>query len=231
MKKHGKKYNKAIKAFDRSKKYVVAEACELVKKTATAKYDETVEVAVKLGVDPRHADQMIRGAVVLPGGTGKSQRVAVFTKGEKQAEARAAGADHVGAEDLVEKVNGGFMDFDVVIASPDMMALVGRLGRVLGPRGLMPNPKTGTVTPDVARAVAEAKGGKIEYRTEKAGIIQAPIGKASFDAKALAANLQTVLDALFRAKPASAKGQFMQSVTISCTHGPGIKVDPGVEAT
>lgn len=231
MKKHGKKYNKVVALVDKSKRYSVDDACALVKKTTTAKFDETVEVAVKLGVDPRHADQMIRGAVVLPAGTGKSQRVAVFCRGEKQAEAREAGADFVGAEDLVEKVSGGFLDFDVAIASPDMMALVGRLGRVLGPRGLMPNPKTGTVTPDVAKAVSDSKGGKIEYRTEKAGIIHAPIGKASFEADDLKRNLQTVIDALNRAKPASAKGVYMQSVTISTTMGPGIRVDAGSAAT
>jgi large subunit ribosomal protein L1 len=225
MKKHGKKYNKAAALVESGKRYSPADACALVKKTASAKYDETVEVAVKLGVDPRHADQMIRGAVVLPAGTGKSKKVAVFCRGDKQQEARDAGADLVGAEDLVEKVNGGFLDFDVVIATPDMMALVGRLGRVLGPRGLMPNPKTGTVTLDVGKAVSDSKGGKIEYRTEKAGIIQAPIGKASFEPAGLERNLQTILEALFRAKPASAKGTYMQSVTISTTHGPGIKVD------
>jgi len=227
MKKHGKKYRNASKLIDRNKRYPALEACEILKKTATAKFDETIEVSVRLGVDPRHADQMIRGAVVLPNGTGKTQRVAVFTKGEKQQAARDAGADIVGAEDLVEKVQGGFLDFDVVIASPDMMALVGRLGRVLGPRGLMPNPKTGTVTPDVAKAVGEAKGGKIEYRTEKAGIIHAPIGKASFAADKILGNLVTVIDALNRAKPASAKGTYMKSVTVSSTMGPGIKVDPG----
>ena len=227
MKKFGKKYRKAAELVDGSKRYPIVEACALVKKTSVAKFDETVEVAVKLGVDPRHADQMIRGAVVLPGGTGKTQRVAVFARGEKQQQAKDAGADLVGAEDLVEQVQGGMLDFDVAIASPDMMALVGRLGRVLGPRGLMPNPKTGTVTPDVAKAVSDAKGGKIEYRTERAGIVHAPIGKASFDADKLQENLITVIDALNRAKPASAKGTYMQSVTISTTMGPGIKVDPG----
>jgi large subunit ribosomal protein L1 len=227
MKKHGKKYRKAAEQIDGLRRYAPADACALVKKTATAKYDETVEVAVKLGVDPRHADQMIRGAVVLPAGTGKTQRVAVFCRGDRQQEARNAGADLVGAEDLIEKVNGGFLDFDVVIATPDMMALVGRLGRVLGPRGLMPNPKTGTVTTDVGKAVSDAKGGKIEYRTEKAGIIQAPIGKASFEPAGLERNLMTLLEALNRARPSSAKGVYMQSVTISTTHGPGIKVDPG----
>jgi large subunit ribosomal protein L1 len=227
MPKHGKKFRDSLKLLDREKLYTAAEACELLKKTAKAKFDETVEAAVRLGVDPRHADQMIRGAVVLPHGTGKTVRVAVFTKGEKQQQARDAGADVVGAEDLVEKVQGGFMEFDVVIASPDMMALVGRLGRVLGPRGLMPNPKTGTVTPDVAKAVGEAKGGKIEYRTEKAGIVQAPVGKASFDANKIMENLVTFVDALNRAKPSTAKGTYMKSVVISTTHGPGIKVDPG----
>lgn len=226
MKKFGKKYRKVAELVDSSRRYDALAACELVKKTATAKFDETVEVAVKLGVDPRHADQMIRGAVILPAGTGKTQRVAVFARGEKAIEAKAAGADIVGADDLVEQVQGGMLDFDVVIASPDMMALVGRLGRVLGPRGLMPNPKTGTVTPDVAKAVSDAKGGKIDYRTERAGIVQAPIGKVSFSAEDLSRNLVMVVDALIRAKPASAKGTYMQSVTISCTMGPGIAVDP-----
>lgn len=227
MKKYGKKYKEIATKVDAKKRYSAAEACALVKETARAKFDETVDVAVKLGVDPRHADQMIRGAVVLPAGTGKTQRVAVFCRGDKQQEARDAGADIVGAEDLVEQVQGGVMDFDVVVASPDMMALVGRLGRVLGPRGLMPNPKTGTVTPDVAKAVSDAKGGKIEYRTERSGIIHAPIGKASFSAEDLEKNLMTVIEALNRAKPATAKGTYMQSVTISATMGPGVRVDPG----
>ena len=227
MKKFGKKYRAVAEKIEGKKRYSIEEACALVKETARTKFDETVDVAVKLGVDPRHADQMIRGAMVLPAGTGKTQRVAVFCRGGKQQEARDAGADVVGAEDLVEQVQGGFLDFDVVVASPDMMALVGRLGRVLGPRGLMPNPKTGTVTPDVAKAVSDAKGGKIEYRTEKSGIIHAPIGKASFAAEDLQQNLSTVLDALVRAKPATAKGTYVQSVTISTTMGPGIRVDPG----
>ena len=228
MRRRSKRYQNAAKQIDKSKKYSAQEACELIKKTSTGgKFDETVECAVKLGVDPRHADQMIRGAVVMPNGTGKSKKVAVFCRGEKQQEARDAGADIVGAEDLVEQVNGGMLDFDVVIAAPDMMGMVGRLGRVLGPRGLMPNPKTGTVTPDVAQAVRDAKGGKVEYRTEKAGIIQVPIGKASFEPNALFGNLVTIIDALNRAKPASAKGTYMQSITISTTMGPGIKVDPG----
>lgn len=226
MKKYGKKHRASAAQIDSSKRYGAKEACELLKMTATAKFDETIDIAVKLGVDPRHADQMIRGAVVLPGGTGQTLRVAVFCRGDKQQQARDAGADFVGAEDLVEKVQGGWLDFDVAVASPDMMALVGRLGRVLGPRGLMPNPKTGTVTPDVAKAVADSKGGKIEYRTEKSGIVHAPIGKGSFEVSALEENLTTVIDALNRARPASAKGIYMQSITISCTMGPGIKVDP-----
>jgi large subunit ribosomal protein L1 len=226
MKKRGKKYREKAKLVDASRRYTVDEACELVGQTQVANFDETVEVAVKLGVDPRHADQMIRGAVVLPAGTGKTKRVAVFCRGEKQQAAKDAGADVVGAEDLVERVQGGFLDFDVVVASPDMMALVGRLGRVLGPRGLMPNPKTGTVTPNVAQAVSESKGGKIEYRTEKAGVVHAPIGKSSFEPAQLKQNLVTVIDALNRAKPASAKGVYMQSVTISTTMGPGIAVEP-----
>lgn len=233
MKKHGKKFRAAEDLIDKNKRYAVGEACDLLKKTAATcarKFDETVNLAVKLGVDPRHADQMIRGAVVLPHGTGKSLRVAVFCRGEKQAEARDAGADIVGAEDLVEKVQGGFLDFDVVIASPDMMALVGRLGRVLGPRGLMPNPKTGTVTPEIGKAVSDSKGGKIEYRTEKAGIIHAPVGKASFDASKLKDNVMTVIDALNRAKPSTAKGVFMQSITLSTTMGPGIRLDVGEAA-
>jgi large subunit ribosomal protein L1 len=226
MRRHGKRYRAGAANFKREDRYTAQQACELVKKNATAKFDETVNVAVRLGVDPRHADQMIRGAVVLPAGTGKTLRVAVFCKGEKQAAAREAGADVVGAEDLVEKVQGGFLDFDVVVATPDMMGLVGRLGRVLGPRGLMPNPKTGTVTPDVAKAVSEAKGGKIEYRTEKAGIVHAPIGKASFTPDKILQNLTTLVDALNRAKPASAKGTYMKSIVVSSTHGPGVKVDP-----
>lgn len=225
MAKHGKKYRSAVAMYDRSKSYSPKEACEILKKFPRAKFDETVEVSVRLGVDPRHADQMIRGAIVLPHGTGATVRVAVFTRGEKQQQARDAGADVVGAEDLVERVQGGFTDFDVVIASPDMMALVGRLGRVLGPRGLMPNPKTGTVTPDVAKAVADSKGGKVEYRTEKAGIVQAPIGKASFTADKLADNLITIVDALNRAKPSTAKGTYMMSVTVSATMSPGVRVD------
>lgn len=211
---------------DRSKRYSLDEACALVKKTALAKFDETVDLAVRLGVNPRHADQMVRGAVVLPHGTGQSLRVLVFAKGEKAKEAEAAGADFVGEADLVAKVQEGFMDFDRVIATPDMMGLVGKLGRILGPRGLMPNPKVGTVTFDVKTAVSEAKAGKVEYRVEKAGIVHARIGKASFPEKSLAANADALLQALIRAKPATAKGIYLRSITMTSTMGPGIRIDP-----
>ncbi|WP_003545478.1 50S ribosomal protein L1 [Desulfotomaculum nigrificans] len=226
MPKVGKKFQEALKQFDRNTLYDPAEAMELVKKTAPAKFDETVEVAFRLGVDPRHADQQLRGAVVLPHGTGKSKTVLVFAKGEKAKEAEAAGADFVGAEDLVEKIQGGWTGFDVAIATPDMMGMVGRLGRILGPRGLMPNPKTGTVTFEVGAAVKDAKGGKITYRTDKAGIVHAPIGKVSFEAQKLTENFKTLADTLLRAKPASAKGQYMKSITVSSTMGPGIKINP-----
>ncbi|MFZ5816947.1 MAG: 50S ribosomal protein L1 [Bacillota bacterium] len=226
MPKHGKKYAEAAKLIDRAKLYDPTEALELVKKCATAKFDETIEVAFRLGVDPRHADQQVRGAVVLPGGTGKAVRVLVFAKGEKAKEAEIAGADIVGAEEIVTKIQEGWLDFDVAVATPDMMGVVGKLGRILGPRGLMPNPKTGTVTFDVANAIKEIKAGKVEYRTDKAGIVAAPIGKASFDVDRLAVNFRALTDALLRAKPAAAKGQYMKSVTISSTMGPGIKVNP-----
>lgn len=226
MPKHGKKYREAANLIDRSKLYDPIEALELVKKCATAKFDETIEVAFRLGVDPRHADQQVRGAVVLPGGTGKTVRVLVFAKGDKAKEAEAAGADFVGAEDIVTKIQEGWLDFDVAVATPDMMGVVGKLGRILGPRGLMPNPKTGTVTFDVASAIKEIKAGKVEYRTDKAGIVAAPIGKASFDVERLASNFKALAEALIRAKPAAAKGQYMKSVTISSTMGPGIKVNP-----
>lgn len=225
MPKHGKKYQDALKEIDRTKQYDPAEACELVKKIARANFDETVEVAVRLGVDPRHADQQVRGAVVLPHGTGKTRTVLVFAKGDKAKEAEEAGADYVGDVDLVEKIQGGWLDFDVAIATPDMMGTVGKLGRILGPRGLMPNPKTGTVTFDVGRAVQEAKAGKIEYRVDKAGIIHAPIGKVSFDADKLLENLRTLMEQLIRAKPAATKGQYIRSVTLSSTMGPGIRVN------
>lgn len=226
MPKHGKKYTDALKEVNSEALLEPAEALALVKKIAPAKFDETVEVAVRLGVDPRHADQQVRGAVVLPHGTGKTARVLVFAKGEKHKEAENAGADFVGAEDMVEKIQGGWLDFDVAIATPDMMGAVGKLGRVLGPRGLMPNPKTGTVTFDVEKAVNDVKAGKIEYRTDKAGIVHAPIGKVSFDIEKLAENFQTLIDVLMRAKPAAAKGTYMKSITLSSTMGPGVKVNP-----
>jgi large subunit ribosomal protein L1 len=220
-----KKYLESIKLIDKDAAYDPAEALELVKKTAKAKFDETVEVAVRLGVDPKKADQQVRGAVVLPHGTGKVARVLVFAKGEKAKEAEAAGADYVGDEDLINKINQGWFDFDVVVATPDMMASVGKLGRVLGPKGLMPNPKTGTVTFDVKKAVEEIKAGKIEYRVDKAGNIHAPIGKVSFDTQKLLENFYTLIDALIKAKPAAAKGQYVRNVTLSSTMGPGIKVN------
>jgi large subunit ribosomal protein L1 len=225
MPKHGKKFQEATKAVDGNMLYEAIEALELVKKVAPAKFDETVELAVRLGVDPRHADQQLRGAVVLPHGLGKTKTVLVFAKGDKAKEAEAAGADFVGAEDMVEKIQGGWMDFDVAIATPDMMALVGRLGRVLGPRGLMPNPKTGTVTMDVERAVNEAKAGKVNYRTDKAGIIHTPIGKVSFDVDKLLGNMKVVVDTLIKAKPAAVKGTYVKGITVSSTMGPGVKVN------
>jgi len=211
---------------DRSRKYTIEEACALVGKAKFAKFDETVDIAVRLGVNPKHADQMVRGALVLPHGTGQTVKVLVFAKGEKEAEAKAAGADHVGSDEMVQKVLEGFLDFDRVIATPDMMGQVGKLGRVLGPRGLMPNPKVGTVTFDVGQAVREAKGGKIEYRVEKAGIVHARIGKSSFNEKALAENASALIQQLVRQKPATAKGTYLRSITVSSTMGPGLKVDP-----
>ena len=223
--KKGKKYSDSLKLIDRTKLYDPEEAVALVKQTAKAKFDETVEISVRLGVDPRHADQQVRGAVVLPNGTGKTVRVLVFAKGDKANEALAAGADFVGAEDMVAKIQGGWFDFDVCVATPDMMGLVGRLGKILGPRGLMPNPKAGTVTPDVGRAVTEAKAGKIEYRLDKANIIHVPIGKASFGPEKLEENLKVVMDAIVKAKPAAAKGQYIRSATVASTMGPGIKLN------
>ncbi len=222
----GKRYVDAAKLVDPGKVYEPAEALQLVKETARAKFDETVEVAVRLGVDPRHADQVVRGAVVLPHGTGKKVRVLVFAKGEKAKEAEAAGADYVGAEDLVSRIQDGWLEFDAAVATPDMMGLVGRLGKILGPRGLMPNPKTGTVTFDVANAVKEIKAGKIEYRTDKAGVVHAPIGKASFPTESLQENFQALMEAIVRSKPEGAKGQYIKSVTVSATMGPGIRVNP-----
>ncbi|WP_134702149.1 50S ribosomal protein L1 [Ammoniphilus sp. YIM 78166] len=227
MAKVGKKFQEATKLIDRTQQYEVTEAIDLVKKAASAKFDETVEVAVKLGVDVRKADQQLRGAVVLPHGTGKTQRVLVFAKGEKAKEAEVAGADFVGDEDMINKIQQGWFEFDVVVATPDMMGQVGKLGRVLGPKGLMPNPKTGTVTFDIEKAVKEIKAGKIEYRTDKAGNIHAPIGKVSFDNEKLAENLATVIDTLQKAKPAAAKGVYMKNITVSSTMGPGVKVNLG----
>ena len=224
--KHGKKYVDSQKLVDRSNLYDIGEALDLAVKTGKAKFDETVEVHVKLGVDSRHADQQVRGAVVLPHGTGKTVRVLVFAKADKAQAATDAGADYVGAEELVSKIQGGWMDFDVVVASPDMMGVVGRLGKVLGPRGLMPNPKAGTVTPDVAKAVTEAKAGKIEYRLDKTNIIHCPIGKVSFGADKLKENFDTLLGAIVRAKPAASKGQYIRSCVVSATMGPGIKINP-----
>ncbi len=221
----GKKYAAGLVLLDRARSYSVEEAMELVKKAAPAKFDETVEMAVRLGVDPKHADQMVRGAIVLPHGIGKPVRVVVFAKGEKEREGREAGADYVGAEDLVEKIQGGWLDFDSAIATPDLMGQVGKLGKILGPRGLMPNPKVGTVTFDLARAVREAKAGKVEFRVEKAGNVHVPIGKASFPSGHLAANAMALIEALVRAKPASAKGQYLRSITVSSTMGPGVPVD------
>ena len=224
--KHGKKYNESTKLVDRTKLYDPTEAMDLTIKTAKAKFDETVEAHIRLGVDSRHADQQVRGAVVLPNGTGKSVRVCVFAKGDNAKAAEEAGAEFVGAEDLVAKIQGeGWMDFDVVIATPDMMGLVGRLGRVLGPLGLMPNPKAGTVTPDVARAVTEAKAGKIEYRLDKTNIIHCPIGKVSFGAEKLSENFETLMGAIVKAKPAAAKGQYLKSCVLTTTMGPSVKVN------
>lgn len=226
MPKHGKKYVEARKKVDSTKLYEIDEALKLVQETAIAKFDETVEVAFKLGVDPRHADQQIRGAVVLPNGTGKSRTVLVFAKGEKAKEAEAAGAEFVGAEDMVAKIQGGWFGFDVAIATPDMMGVVGKIGRLLGPKGLMPNPKTGTVTMDVAKAVNEVKAGKIEYRVDKNGIIHAPIGKIKFEHGKLVENFNALADILLKAKPAGVKGQYVKSVSVSSTMGPGVKINP-----
>ncbi len=224
--KHGKKYNESAKLIETGKFYDVNEAVELAVKTGTAKFDETVEIHVRLGVDSRHADQQVRGAVVLPNGTGKTVRTLVIAKGDKADAAQAAGADFVGAEEMVAKIqNENWLDFDVVIATPDMMGLVGRLGKVLGPRGLMPTPKAGTVTPDVARAVTEAKAGKIEYRLDKTNIIHCPIGKVSFGAEKLQENFDTLMGAIVKAKPAATKGQYIKSCVVATTMGPGIKLN------
>lgn len=225
MARRGKKYVEAAKKVDRSKAYDPLEAIQLVKEMASAKFDETVEVAVRLGVDPRKQDQNVRGVVLLPHGTGKTKRVLVFAKGEKAKEAEAAGADYVGDQDLIQKIQQGWLDFDVCVATPDMMGEVGKLGRILGGRGLMPNPKSGTVTFDVAKAVQEIKAGKIEFRLDKAGQVHAPIGRVSFDAEKLVENLRAMIDALIRAKPAAAKGTYLRNIAVSSTMGPGVRVD------
>ena len=229
--KHGKKYSDGAKLIDRNTLYESADALDLAVQTAKAKFDETIEVHVRLGVDSRHADQQVRGAVVLPNGTGKDVRVAVFAKGDLPKAAEAAGADVVGDADLVQKIQSGWMEFDVAIASPDMMGFVGRLGKVLGPRGLMPSPKAGTVTTDVAKAVTEAKAGKIEYRLDKSNIIHCPIGKASFGKEKLLENFNALLDAIIKAKPAAAKGQYIRSCAVAATMGPGIRINPNKVGT
>lgn len=225
MPKTAKKYSAALAKIDRAKNYPLKEGVELVKASAYAKFDETVDLTVRLGVDPRHADQMVRGAVVLPNGLGKNVRVLVFAKGEKEKEARDAGADYVGAEDLVAKIQEGWFDFDTAIATPDMMGVVGKIGKLLGPRGLMPNPKVGTVTFDVSRAVNESKSGKVEFRVEKAGIVHAPVGKVSFDEIKLQENILALLDALIKAKPSAAKGTYVKKISLSSTMGPGLRID------
>ncbi len=225
MAKVAKKYAAAAAKVDRNRRYRVDDALKLVKETATKKFDESVDAAINLGVDPKHADQVVRGAVVLPHGMGKAVRLAVFAKGDKAREAQEAGADIVGAEDLAERIQGGFMDFDKVLATPDMMGVVGRLGKILGPRGLMPNPKVGTVSMDIARAVKEQKAGKVEFRVEKAGIVHVPFGKASFDPDKLKANLNAIMEIIYKAKPQTAKGVYVKNITVSTTMGPGIKLD------
>ena len=223
--KHGKKYTDSAKLLETGKQYDLSEAVELVKQTAKAKFDETIELSVRLGVDPRHADQQVRGAVVLPHGTGKKVRVLVFCKADKEAEAQAAGADFIGGEEMIAKIQEGWLDFDVAVATPDMMGLVGRVARILGPRGMMPNPKSGTVTPDVTKAVNEIKAGKVEYRVDRSSIINVPVGKASFEAAQLDENISVLMDAIVKAKPASAKGTYLKSVAISSTMGPGIRLN------
>ncbi len=222
----GKKYKKASEGIDQEKKYTLSEACQLLVKSPTAKFDETIDVAIRLGVDPKQSDQVVRGAVSLPHGLGKNVKILVFAKGEKEKEALGAGADYVGSDELIEKINGGWTDFDKVIATPDMMGQVSKIGKVLGPRGLMPNPKVGTVTFDIAKAVQENKAGKVEFRTEKAGIVQAAVGKLSFGADKIRDNIQAFVDDVVKLKPSASKGTYLRSVTISSTMGPGIKVDP-----
>jgi len=226
MAKRSKRFREVLSKVDRNKLYDPEEAFELVKETATANFDETIELSVRLGVDPKHADQQVRGAVVLPHGTGKEVKVLVFAKGEKADEAKEAGADYVGGQDYAEKIEQGWLDFDVAVATPDMMSIVGKLGRILGPKGLMPNPKSGTVTFDIARAIKDIKAGKIEYRVDKYGIVHVPIGKKSFENEKLLENFKTIMEALVKAKPAAAKGQYLRSVVVSSTMGPGIKINP-----
>lgn len=228
MPKRGKNYRALVEKYDKTMLFESAEAMKLVCETAKAKFDETVEVHVRLGVDGRHADQQVRGAIVLPNGTGKTVRVLVFAKGPKAEEAEKAGADYVGAEELAQKIQGGWFDFDVVVATPDMMGVVGRLGKVLGPKGLMPNPKSGTVTMDLEKALAEIKAGKVEYRLDKQNIIHTPIGKASFGPEKLKENFDALMEAIVKAKPAAAKGQYLKSVTVAATMGPGVKVNPAL---
>ncbi len=225
MAKHGKRYREAAAQVDRNRRYPFSEAVELALQTASSKFDETLDTAVALGVNPRHADQMVRGAVVLPHGLGKTVRVLVFAKGEKEKEALEAGADYAGAEDLIERIKGGWLDFDKAVATPDIMGQVGKIGKILGPRGLMPNVKVGTVTFEVAKAVNELKGGKVEFRVDRAGVVHAPVGKASFGAEKLLQNLASLMDALVRLKPATAKGAYMKGIYVSTTMGPGIPVD------
>ena len=224
--KHGKNYNNALAQIEKGKEYSINEAIALLKKVSTAKFDQTVEVSFKLNVDPRHADQLIRGALVLPNGTGRSQKVLVVTRGAKEEEARNAGADFVGGVEILDQIKGGWFDFDVIVATPDMMGELGKLGKILGPKGLMPNPKSGTVTMDVAKAIADVKAGKVEYRLDKTNIIHTPIGKASFGAEKLADNFNALMDAIIKAKPAAAKGQYLRSVTVAATMGPGVKINP-----
>jgi len=227
----GKKMNASVEKIEKAKEYSLEEAIQKVKELAYAKFDETVDLAFNLGVDPRKSDQMVRGTVVLPHGTGKQLRVLVFAKGEKELEAKQAGADHVGAEDLVEKISKGWLEFDKVVATPDIMGVVGRLGKILGPRGLMPNPKLGTVTFDVAKAVKEIKAGKVEYKTEKAGVVHVPIGKVSFDAKKLLDNAKAIIESITKAKPSTSKGKYLKALSVSSTMGPGLKVDVATVST
>lgn len=226
MAKHGKKYKKSAEAVDAKKTYTIAEAVKVISKFEKLKFDQTIDIAVRLGVDPKHADQMVRGSTLMPHGTGKTVRVAVIAKPEKEADAKAAGADHFGSDDLIDKIKEGWLEFDKLIATPDMMSKVGKIGTILGPRGLMPNPKTGTVTPDVAKAVKEIKAGRVEYKVDKAGIVHTIVGKLSFDSNKLSENLSTLMDSIVKAKPSTAKGQYIKSITLSSTMGPGVNIDP-----